>query len=93
MMMIAFVCGLAIGAMVAYFAASTPIMVNIVDRMCKKCGHIGTIDEDRAAEKSEAIAVEAPTLACPKCGVTGGRGGLFKTAQAVSGHMRACPKK
>ena len=72
MTMLVFVCGLAIGAIVAHFATSTPIVV-----------HTTTI----AAEP------ESATLACRKCGVTGGRRGPFLTAAAVNGHMRACPRK
>lgn len=72
MMMIAFVCGLAIGAMVAYFAVSTPIVINTTVR---------------------AADPKAPTLACAKCGVTGGRNGPFKSVKALHGHARACLKK
>jgi len=82
MTLLVFFCGLVIGAVVAHFATKTPIVVNLVDRECKKCGDI---------DKS-AGADSVPMLACPRCGVTGGRGGPFKSAHAVGGHMRACPK-
>jgi hypothetical protein len=80
MMMIAFVCGLAFGAVAAYFAVKTPIVINLAEHPAVK-----------AAQRPEA-APEG-VLACPNCGITSGRNGPFKSVKALHGHARACPKR
>lgn len=81
MMMLVFVCGMAIGAVAAHFATKTPIVVSVTQYR--------PADVEKIASD---VAPDTQVFACPKCGVTSGRNGPFKTAKAVCGHMRACPK-